>query len=283
MVELNELNFGYGSNTIFNSTQLALEPGNLYGLLGLNGAGKSTLLKLIAGLLFPKSGEMNVLGYEPKQRDPSFLSKLFLLPENIVMPNITDTTYVSMLSPFYPRFDYEQFNHLLNEFEVPRNQLLNTLSHGQQKKFTLSFGLACNAELLILDEPSNGLDIPSKGLFRRLVAQSLSDDQIFVVSTHQVKDIESLVDSIVILHEGKVLLNNAIEEICSVIRISVNNLRPEPSPTLLYSEQTVGGFANVWADNQAPEGQMDLELLFKAVIEKPEQFSNIFTNSNEAH
>ena len=281
MVELNELNFSYGKENIFTNTNLTLKPGNLYGLLGLNGAGKSTLLKLIAGLLFAKSGKLNVLGHAPEKRVPSFLSKLFLLPENIVMPSITDKTYLSMFSPFYPRFDKDQFERLLNEFGVPRDQMLNTLSHGQQKKFALSFGLACNAELLILDEPSNGLDIPSKGLFRRLVAESLSEDQIFVVSTHQVKDIESLVDSLVILHEGQVLLNRTIEEIGSQVKISVNNLRPEASPHLLYSEQTIGGFANVWIDDQAPERQMDIELLFKAVIEKPMHFADLFSHTNE--
>ncbi|MBX2850083.1 MAG: ABC transporter ATP-binding protein [Acidiferrobacterales bacterium] len=276
MVELKELNFGYNSKALFTGINLTLQPGNLYGLLGLNGAGKSTLLKLIAGLLFPTSGELRVLDYEPEQRLPSFLSKLFVLPENIVMPNVTDRQYVAMSAPFYPQFDQQHFERCLTEFEVPREQKLNTLSHGQQKKFLLSFGLACRAELLILDEPSNGLDIPSKGLFRRLVAESLSENQIFVVSTHQVQDIESLVDSIVILHNGDVLLNKSITDVSGNLRMSSDSLRPEPDPTLLYSEQTVGGYASIWQDSTSPDGQIDLELLFKAIINSPAQFQTLF-------
>lgn len=276
MIKLNELSFGYGSKKLFTDIDLSLEPGNLYGLLGLNGAGKSTLLKLIAGLLFPASGSLNVLGHNPEQRLPSLLSKLFVLPENIVMPNVTDKQFMAMSAPFYPSFDYDHIERCLTEFEVPRRRKLNTLSHGQQKKFLLSFGLACNAEVLILDEPSNGLDIPSKGLFRRLVAESLSDNQIFVVSTHQVQDIESLVDSIVILHNGDVLLNKNVSEITNRVRMSFTNLRPEVGSNLLYCEQTVGGFASIWSDDTSPDAQLDLELLFKAIISNPEQFHKLF-------
>lgn len=278
MVELNDISFGYDSDKLFTDINLNLKPGNLYGLLGLNGAGKSTLLKLIAGLLFPTAGSLHVLGYEPEERLPSFLSKLFVLPENIVMPTITDKQFIKTTAPFYPRFDHTHIERCLTEFEVPRNRKLNTLSHGQQKKFLLSFGLACKPDLLILDEPSNGLDIPSKGLFRRLVAESLSDDQIFVVSTHQVQDIDSLVDSIIVLHDGNVMLNKNLAELSGQLRMSLSNMRPEQDLSLLYSEQTVGGYASLWIDDTSPDGQLDLELLFKAVIAEPNQFYKLFSN-----
>ena len=149
----------------------------------------------------------------------------------------------------------------LEEFEIPERKKLSALSHGQQKKFLLSFGLACNASLVVLDEPTNGLDIPSKGLFRRLVAEAVSEDRTIVVSTHQVRDVESLVDLVVILHEGKVLLNRSVAELSENLRFSVSASRPEAGDGLIYTERTVGGYASVWNDRGGDEGALDMELL----------------------
>lgn len=284
MVELKDLSFNYGSGfrskrqDLFQGVNLSLKPGNIYGLLGLNGAGKSTLLRLMSGLLFPGSGRLDVLGYEPEKRQPSFLSKIFVLPEAVVVPNVTDKEYIAMRAPFYPNFDAEQMARFIVEFEIPTGRKLTTFSHGQQKKFLLSFGLACNPDLLILDEPTNGLDIPSKGIFRRLVAESLTDDQIFIVSTHQVRDIETLVDSVAVLHQGKILFNQNMGEVTDRLRMSLSPTRSENDNGLIYSEQTVGGFASIWKDATAGGGQIDLELLFKAVIANPEQFIGLFSD-----
>ena len=277
MVELERLQFGYGSETLFRDTNLTLEPGAIYGLLGLNGAGKSTLLRLIAGLLFPASGRVSVLGHEPARRKPAFLSSLFVLPEELNVPGITDREYLAARAPFYPDFDRPRLERHLEELEVPRGRKLSSLSHGQQKKFLLSFGLATNASLLLLDEPTNGLDIPSKGLFRRLVAEALVDDRIFVVSTHQVRDVEALIDSILVLHEGKVLFHGSVPEVSNRIRFSLDSSRPdERSAGLLYAEPTVGGFASVWNDPNTGDGHLDLEMLFKAVIARPDAFAFLF-------
>ena len=277
MVELERLRFGYGPEDLFRDTDLTLEPGTIYGLLGLNGAGKSTLLRLIAGLLFPASGRMSVLGHEPARRKPAFLSSLFVLPEELNVPGITDREYLAARAPFYPDFDRPRLERHLEELEVPRGRKLSSLSHGQQKKFLLSFGLATNASLLLLDEPTNGLDIPSKGLFRRLVAEALVDDRIFVVSTHQVRDVEALIDSILVLHEGKVLFHGSVPEVSNRIRFSLDSSRPdERSAGLLYAEPTVGGFASVWMDPNAGDGHLDLEMLFKAVIARPDDFAALF-------
>ncbi len=277
MVEVKRLCFGYGREELFRDTDLTLTPGNIYGLLGLNGAGKSTLLRLMTGLLFPASGAMRALSYEPARREPGFLSSVFMLPEELNVPGVTDREYVSVRAPFYPRFDYDRMERFLGEFEIPRGRKLTELSHGQKKKFLLSFGLASNASLLMLDEPTNGLDIPSKGLFRRLVAEALSDEQVFVVSTHQVRDVESLIDFIVILHEGKVLFNHTVAQVTDNLRMSHTTSRPEEGRDgLLFSEPTVGGFSTVWKDPNAGDGHLDLELLFKAVISSPGTYTSLF-------
>ena len=280
MLKARHVNFGYGADPLFLDTDLTLAPGHVYGLLGLNGAGKTTLLKLMTGLLFPNSGQIDACGHDPVRRDPGFLAKVFLLPEELNVPGVTGREFVAVRSPFYPDFDQARMQRFLDEFEVPGNKRLTALSHGQQKKFLLSFGLACNASLVLLDEPTNGLDIPSKGLFRRLVAESLRDDQSIVVSTHQVRDVESLVDLIVILHEGKVLLNHTVSELCENLRFAVSGNRPEAGDGLIYTERTVGGYASVWKDRGSDEGGLDLELLFKAVIANPVTCAKLLTAEN---
>lgn len=277
MIEIKDLSFSYGRKDLFQEMDLTLQPGNIYGLLGLNGAGKSTLLKLMTGLLFPTEGTLTTLGYDPAKRDPGLLSKLFVLPEELNIPGMTDREYVRVRAPFYPGFDHDRLDRYLQEFDLPRERMLTTLSYGQKKKFLLSFGLACNAFLVLLDEPTNGLDIPSKGLFRRLIAEALTDEQIFIISTHQVRDVEALIDPIVILHEGTVLFNQTLAQVTSHIRISHSTTRPDShAEGLLYCEPTVGGFSTVWKDENATDGQVDLEVLFKSVIASPETISSLF-------
>ncbi|WP_428099354.1 ATP-binding cassette domain-containing protein [Candidatus Rariloculus sp.] len=281
MLEARQINFGYGPDPLFLDTDLTLTAGHIYGLLGLNGAGKSTLLKLMTGLLFPNSGQITSCGYDPAQRAPGYLSKVFLLPEELNVPGVSGREFVAVRSPFYPDFDQSRMQRYLDEFEIPGNKQLTALSHGQQKKFLLSFGLACNASLVLLDEPTNGLDIPSKGLFRRLVAEALSEDRTVVVSTHQVRDVESLVDLIVILHEGTVLLNHPLTELSSNLRVSISANRPDDGNGLIYTERTVGGYASVWKHPSSGDGGLDLELLFKAAIASPETCASLLASETK--
>jgi len=282
MIEMRGLEFGYGTASLFRGLDLRLEPGNIYGLLGLNGAGKSTLLKLITGLLFPRAGSVRALGYEPGRRAPGFLADIFMLPEEFNLPGITGEAYARNLAPFYPRFDGELFERYRDEFALPRDAKLTSHSYGQKKKFLLSFGLASGTSLLVLDEPTNGLDIPSKGQFRRLVAEAANEERVFVISTHQVKDVESLIDPIVILHEGRVLFQQTMTEICSRIRMTHGPSRPDASdPALLYSEPAVGGYWAVWSGGDE-DGRVDLEVLFNSVVAAPERYRAVLAARGEA-
>jgi len=282
MIEIKNLTFGYQQDVLFQQMDLNLEPGNIYGLLGINGAGKSTLLKLMTGLLFPDSGILNSLGHDPRRREPAFLAKVSFLSEELNLRSITDRQFVYFLAPFYPNFSHEQFERYLREFDIPRNRKLIQLSYGQKKKFLLSFALASGTELLVLDEPTNGLDIPSKGLFRRLVAEALNENQIFIISTHQVRDVESLIDNLVVLHAGKVLLNQRMATISAGIRMRHTPTRPDPGAKgLLYSEPGVGGYWAVWRGNTDEEGRIDLEVLFNTIISQPQLFKDLFPTAGE--
>jgi ABC-2 type transport system ATP-binding protein len=281
MVSIEGLSFGYGQRALFDELALGLRPGNIYGLLGVNGAGKSTLLKLISGLLFSGMGSVRALGQDPARRRPSFLVDVFVLPEDAQAPSMRARDYIRARAPFYPRFDHGALERYLREFEVPSNGNLAALSHGQQKKFLLAFGLASQARLVLLDEPTNGLDIPSKSLLRRVVTEALSPERLFVISTHQVRDLGALMDPLVILHQGRVLLHCTLAEVGARLRMTQQASPPSAdTPGLLFSEPAVGGFWSVWQGGG--DGPIDLEVLFNAVVAKPDVFRTTFASTGGA-
>ena len=281
MVNIESLSFAYRRGALFKDLSLGLTPGNIYGLLGVNGAGKSTLLKLMSGLLFPAAGSVRSLDHNPAERRPSFLLDVFVLAEDAQAPNMLAGDFLRSRAPFYPRFDHARFERYLREFELPSTGNLATLSHGQQKKYLLAFGLATQAKLVLLDEPTNGLDIPSKSLLRRVIAEAVNGERLFVISTHQVRDLGTLMDPIVILHEGKVLLNRTLAEIGARLHMTQQTSPPPAdAPNLLFSEPAVGGFWSVWRGGA--DGPLDLEVLFNAIIAKPQLAESEFATTGGA-
>lgn len=277
MIQIENLVFSYSrKQKLFDSLSLNLPSGNIYGLLGKNGAGKTTLLKIIAGLLTPRQGKVNVEGYEPKNRQPNFLSEIFLMTEEFELPKLKIESYVNIYSPFYPRFDIALFNEYLNEFKIPMQQKLSSLSYGQKKNFLLSFGLATDCKLLILDEPTNGLDIPSKSLFRKIVANAIHDERSFIISTHQVRDMEMLIDPIIILDDGKIIFNQPGEQITK--KVSFTRQTSDPGRSALYVEQILGGYVVVSENKTGDETKLNLEMLFNAFISNKEQMIQLFNN-----
>ncbi len=220
MIDITTLTFRYGLNPpVLQGISLHLPPGHIYGLLGSNGAGKSSLLRLMAGLLFPTSGQIRVNDREPRRREPAFLEDIFFLPEEIDIPALSLTRYAETMGAFYPRFDLAQFHQYLQAFALPTTiGRLTDLSLGQRKKVLISFGLATNCSLLLMDEPTNGLDIPSKSQFRKLVSASLTDDRLLVISTHQVRDLDSLIDSVMVLHNHDLLLSAPLTQVSQRLR-----------------------------------------------------------------
>ncbi len=279
-IEFRGLGFSYPGKILFKDLDLTLHSGNIYGLLGLNGAGKSTLLHLLSGLLHPTEGSVSAFGHNPVKRSPAYLMDLFVLPEELHLPRLTAKQYVRNLSGFYPRFSEAQFERCMTEFDLPADKLLPDLSHGQKKKFYLSFGLACQSSILIMDEPTNGLDVPSKGLFRRLVAEFATEDRIFIISTHQLRDVESLIDPLLILHNGRMLLQADIEQLSTALHMEQVASVPQDESDILYSEPTVGGHWLVRAGSE-PTGHLDLEVLFNAVIAAPGEMQSIVTAAKE--
>lgn len=276
MIKIENLNFSYRKkHSLFNNLQLNVKPGNIYGLLGKNGAGKTTLLKIISGLLTPTSGKCEVLNSNPALRKPSMLQDLFIVPEAFYLPPIKITDYVRLNSVFYPNFDHEQFNNMLSEFQLNSEEKLDQLSYGQKKKVILSFAFASNVRLVLLDEPTNGMDIPSKSQFRKLLATAATEERVFIISTHQARDLANIIDPIIILDNGEIVFNYSNEEISSKLAfISVNDKNQEG---VLYTEETLGGYRAV-VKSQGEPTRVDVELLFNAITNNPKQITELFNN-----
>jgi len=278
MIEIKNLKFGYKKNKIlFDNLNLNLNKGCIHGLLGKNGAGKTTLLKQIAGLTFPDEGSCNVMNFNPSSRLPEFLQEIFFVPEEFSLPSVSIKKFVKIHAPFYPKFDEKFFNNCLEQFEMSPNENLNSISFGQKKKFFLSFALAVNTKLLILDEPTNALDIPSKSTFRKIIASVLNEDKTIIISTHQVRDLESLIDSVVILNEGKIILNQNISNISEKLCFGkINNDALEND--ILYSEEVFGSKFGVLVNKNNEDSRVNLELLFNGVVRNSSVYSNLFKN-----
>jgi ABC-2 type transport system ATP-binding protein len=275
MIEVQNLGFRYKrrGNPLFSNLNLHLPAGTLCGLLGANGAGKSSLLKILAGLSFPQQGLCKVLGHEPGLRQPEFLADVFLLPEEFQLPAIEASAFAARFGMLYPRFDREQFERLLTELAVPRPQKLDTLSQGQKKKVLLAFGLATNARLMILDEPTNGLDIPSKAQFRRLLIDHFDTGRSFLISTHQVHDLQGLIDSVMVLAQGEILLHATVEALESRLQITVEPTAPRDA---LYAEKSLEGFKVIRENHGGQESRLDLELMFGLVTTGPARVRELF-------
>ncbi len=266
MIEIKNLFFGYTEyNALFKDLTLSLEKGKICGLLGKNGAGKTTLLKIIAGLIFRGKGICEVMGHSPEKRLPSFLSEIFFLPEDLFVPESTADQYVKYYSSFYPKFDLTLFRECMTEFHLPHDKLLTEFSHGQKKKFLIAFGLSTNCRLYILDEPTNGLDIPSKSQCRKLLASNISDEKCFIISTHQVRDVENLIDSILILDEGKIIFQQSLFEVTQQFAFIHQKQEPDPAECFFY-EKHLGGYTAMIHNMQSQETKVDLEILFNAIL-----------------
>ena len=269
MIEIKDMSFKYAGqkSLVFDHFNLRIEENKIYGLLGKNGTGKSTLLYLVAGLLRPTAGAVSCDKVATYKRQAETLREMFLVPEEFELPAMTLKRFVELNAPFYPRFSQERLEACLRDFELETELQLQSLSMGQKKKVFMSFALATNTKLLLMDEPTNGLDIPSKSQFRKTVAQNMNDDQTIIISTHQVHDVEALLDHILMLNQRELLLNASVQEIMEKY---VFEYRPvDDGRAVVYAEPTLQGNAvmALRQEGQA-ETQVNLELLFNAVAKQ---------------
>lgn len=273
MIDVVNVTFGYSrKRMIFSDFSFTLESGRVYGLLGCNGVGKTTLLKLMTGLLHPKSGFVKVDDHEPMQRKPSFFQEIFFIPEEFGLPHLNLDEYVMAVAPFYPSFSREQLDYYVSEFSIDRQACLDTISMGESKRTYLAFALACQPKYLFLDEPTNGLDIPSASIFKSMLSSFISPENTVVVSTHHVADIQHLVDHVAIMDRDGLVLNESMERIGRLLKFGAID---DPGQAL-WSKETLLGRVGVSLNPEQTDNTPDLELLFNAVTNDKTQIINLF-------
>ncbi|RNI29042.1 ABC transporter ATP-binding protein [Rufibacter latericius] len=265
MIHINNMSFGYRRGALmFQNLHLSLFRGHIYGLLGKNGAGKSTLLKNMIGLAYPTAGICTIDGVDTSKRSPKVLENLYFIPEEIYVPSITTAKFISNTACFYPKFNKEEFYQYLEEFDVPRDSVMDQLSFGQQKKAMIAFGLATNTNLLIMDEPTNGLDIPSKVQFRKIIASALTEERCVIISSHQVRDLESLIDTLLIVHDHEVVVNHELDKIAE--KLVFATLPSTEGYEVLYAEESFQGKNAILPNHEGVYSRVDMELLFNAIV-----------------
>jgi ABC-2 type transport system ATP-binding protein len=275
MIEIRDLSFGYPRKPLlFKDLNLSLKEGHIYGLLGKNGAGKSTLLKNMIGLAFPAQGNCLFNGINVANRPVSVLEDIYFIAEELFVPALTPVQFVSNTAGFYPKFSQSDYYHYLKALDVDLDAVMDKQSYGQQKKAMIAFGLATNTGLMVMDEPTNGLDIPSKVQFRKLIASVLTEDRCIIISTHQVRDLDSLIDSLLVLHEREIVLNRSLDEI--VEKLTFGTYPDTTDMPVLYEEEGLRGKNAILRNTTGKFSKVDMELLFNAIINGNQSLLNLF-------
>lgn len=282
MLQVENISFSYGRRKpeVLSDFSFSLEKGRVYGLLGKNGVGKSTLLYLMCGLLTPKHGRVMYHGVDMRRRLPETLRDVFLVPEEFDLPAVSLVQFVELNSPFYPNFSKEDMMTYLHLFEMDWNIHLGGLSMGQKKKVFMSFALATHTSLLLMDEPTNGLDIMAKSQFRKFIASGMSDERTIVISTHQVRDIDNVLDHVVIMNNSCVLLDESIVRVTERLAF-VESDSPALAEEALYKLPSVQGNSLLLPNREGVETKLNLELLFGAVLADPEKIKDLFHSKVE--
>ena len=259
MIEIRNLAFSYGKVPVLKSISTDLEEGRIYGLLGENGVGKTTLLTLLCGLKKPQEGSIPTDGENPFDRTPSLLSRQYYIPDEVAPVPMKAETFAKEKGRFWPGYDHARFIAIMKEFENDLEKKMNQMSAGQLKKTYISFALATGSKYLFMDEPTNGLDIPSKSQFRTAIMKYTPEDSTIIISTHQVRDLENIIDPVIILDRQDVLLNASIEEISEKLYFDYGTTYREGA---LFSEPLPGGFLQVLPNVDGEESKVNIEALF---------------------
>lgn len=276
MIRIEKLGFSYGQVPVLKNITMNLEPGKIYGLLGENGVGKTTLLTLLAGLKKPLQGSIDIDGSTPYSRAPQVLENQFYLADEMLPVPMKAAEYARITGEFWPNYKQDTFEEIMELFENNSDNKMNEMSTGQLKKTYISLALALGCKYLFLDEPTNGLDIPSKAQFRSALMKYTGEDSTIVISTHQVRDLENIIDPIIILDRQDVLLNASLEEISRKLYFDYGTqLHPES----LYSEQLPGGFIQVYPNAEGADSKVNIEALFNAVHHNKEFIKGLFAET----
>lgn len=267
MIRIEDLSFGYRKHRLYERFSLSLAEPGVYGIFGRNGSGKSTLLKLLAGLLFPQQGRIELCGFAPRGRHPDFLASVYLVPEEFHLPDLSAAKLASTHAEFYPRFSHDAFRQYLEVFELSDQQRVGEMSLGQKKKAAMAFALATFTPVLLLDEPTNGLDIVGRDQFKAIVSQPEQRGRMILISTHQAHDLERIMDHILFIDAASLALSASKAQLSAALTMGVaaHALALEQVEGVIYREAMGEQLAYVARNRSGAVGAVHLELLYKAL------------------
>ena len=278
IVEIEGVNKIYGKNHVVKDLNLTVEEGEFLTLLGSSGCGKTTTLRMIAGFEEPTSGSIKVEGENIEEKEPfernvnTVFQSYALFPHKTIFDNIAYGLKMKKVPKAEIKERVLEMMELV-QLEGFEKRYPSQLSGGQKQRVAIARALINRPRVLLLDEPSNGLDIPSKIALRKSIAENITEEQTVIISTHQVKDLESIIDPIIILDHKGVLLNRSVEEISEKLHFS---LSANECKEALYSQQQFNGFLTIKENLNGEETKPDLEALFNCCLSNKERIKELF-------
>ena len=262
MIKLTNLEAGYKQkNPVLSAISTQIEAGNIYGLLGSNGVGKTTLLHTIAGVLEPLAGEVDVMGHTPSAHTRQFFEQIYYITDEVELPAMSLEGYIGTYAKFRPGFSREQMQDYLQRMNFTFGVRLNKLSLGNRKKFVIAYALACNTPLLLMDEPTNGLDIESKRQLRSILASLDMSNRAIIISTHQIADLEQMLSHILIIKDKQLIISTSLDNAAQ--RLAFGRVGEFAEPLFVDGLRVI-------AQNSGEYSNLDLEMLYLAVLESAE-------------
>jgi ABC-2 type transport system ATP-binding protein len=218
-IETNSLHKRFGELHAVDGLDLRVPRGAVYGFLGRNGAGKTTTIRMLAGLAHASSGEMRVLDLDPRVDSVGILERTGVVIDKMVLPSMTGNDLARFNRGFYPRWSDQLLARYADVLEVPMDRKFRNLSTGNRTKLCLLLVLAQGAELLMLDEPTSGMDpVVTDQLLRILVEDFASDGRTLFLSSHHLSEVERVADWIGIIDHGKLLLEAELDNVRASFR-----------------------------------------------------------------
>ena len=210
-IELQGLTKEFGSITALDSVSLQLEKGQIVGLLGPNGSGKTTLIKILNGLLTPTAGKALINGMEPGVETKKAVA---FLPDRNALPDyMTTTELMDLYQDFFTDFNRDKAETMIADLGIDMKQQMTKMSKGTKEKLQLCLVMAREAQVYLLDEPIGGVDPATRDYILRTIISNYNEDAVVVISTHLISDVESVLDDVIFLKEGRVVLHRPAEEI----------------------------------------------------------------------
>lgn len=270
MIELKRLSYSYRKDIFaLKNASATIGPG-ISLVVGPNGAGKTTLFRILAGMLVPNTGESTFDEISTSCELPSLRQRIFYLPDDAVMPQSTINEMACHHAVFYPGFSQDRLGENLEAFDMTGEEKLSAMSTGQRKKANVAYALSLGVDVLLLDEPANGLDISSQKILNRLIARNISDEGYIIIATHMVHEMRNMFDNVVVLNEGRVMLSETTDEILRRWAFIVSDSRPAKA---LYGEQSVDGYHSIVPNADGIDSTIDFSLLYSMLCGNPPMFN----------